>query len=135
MATSLEEAQELIDRFSIASKALGLTISIKKTEVVHQPKPTPKQKKGVKQQQPVHKFPSVPLTMDGKNLKYVKSFEYLRSKVNSSAPLDDEIVNRIYKAANAFGKLHPSLWNERGVSLKIKVSVYRAVVLTTLFYG
>lgn len=135
VATSLEEAQELIDRFSAASKAFGLTISIKKTEVVHQPKPTPKQKKGVKQQQPVHKFPSVPITVDEKNLKYVRSFEYLGSKVNSSASLDDEIVNRISKASNAFGKLRHRLWNERGISIKTKVGVYRAVVLTTLLYG
>ena len=73
--------------------------------------------------------------VDGKNLKYVKSFEYLGSKVNSSASLDDEIVNRISKAASAFGKLHHRLWGERGISLKTKVSVYRAVILTTLLYG
>ena len=37
VATSLEEAQELVDRFSDACKAFGLMISIKKTEVIHQP--------------------------------------------------------------------------------------------------
>ena len=37
VAGSLEEAQEAVDRFSNACKAFGLTISIKKTEVVHQP--------------------------------------------------------------------------------------------------
>ena len=34
VATFLEEAQELVNRFSVACKAFGLTISIKKTEVI-----------------------------------------------------------------------------------------------------
>ena len=109
VATSFEEAQELVSRFSVASKAFGLTISIKKTEVVHQPPPTPKQIKGVKQKPPVHLFPNNPIKIDENNLKYVKSFTYLGSKVNSSASLDDEIVNRIAKASNAFGKLRHRL--------------------------
>ena len=135
VATSFEEAQYLVDRFSLACKAFGLTISIKKTEVVHQPKPTPKQVKGVRQPPPVHEFPDIPITIDGNNLKYVKTFTYLGSTVNSNASMDDEIVNRISKATRAFGKLRHRLWNERGISLHTKIGVYRAVILTTLLYG
>ena len=75
VATSVQEAQELIDRFSLACKAFGLSISIKKTEVVHQSKPTPKQVKGVRQHQPTHRIPDVPIKIDGHQLKYVKSFK------------------------------------------------------------
>lgn len=135
VATSLVEAQQLVDRFSAACKAFGLTISIKKTEVIHQPCPTPKQVKGVKQKPPVHNFPETPLQVDGKNLKYVRTFTYLGSIVNSSASLDDEIINRIARATSAFGKLRHRVWNERGIRLEIKVQVYKAVVLTTLLYG
>ncbi len=74
VATSFEEAQQLLDRFSAACKAFCLTISIMKTEVVHQPCSTPKQIKGVKQKPSVHKFPERPLQVDGKDLKYVKTF-------------------------------------------------------------
>lgn len=49
VATSLEEAQELLDRFSVACKAFGLNISIKKTEVIHQTCFTSKQIQGGKQ--------------------------------------------------------------------------------------
>ena len=98
VATSLEEAQELVNRSSNASKAFGLTISIKKTEVVHQPSPSPKKIKGVQQKPPVHQFPTTPIKVDGKNVKYVKSFSYLGSKVDSNASLDDEIINRIARA-------------------------------------
>ena len=135
VATSVQEAQELIDRFSLACKAFGLTINIKKTKVVHQPKPTPKQVKEVRQQQPTHRFPDVPIKVDGQQLKYVKSFKYLGSTINYSASLEDEIINHISKATEAFGKLRHCLWNARGISLKTKISVYRAVVLTTLLYG
>ena len=135
VATSLEEAQCLVDRFSRASKAFGLTISIKKTEVVHQPIPIPKQVRGVKQKPPVYTFPATPITIDGNNLQYVKKFTYLGSTVNSYASLDDDIINRIAKATQAFGKLRHRLWDERGISLKTKIGVYKAVVLTTLLYG
>ena len=57
VATSFEEAQKLLDQFSVACKAFGLTISIKKIEVIHQPPPTPKQIRGIKQKPQVHTFP------------------------------------------------------------------------------
>ena len=124
-----------MNRFSKACRAFGLTISIKKTEVVHQPHPAPRQVKGVKQTPVAHHFPAVPITVDGQNLKYVKSFRYLGSAVNSHALLDDEVVNRIAKASNAFGKLRHRLWKDRGIRLETKIKVYRAVVLSTLLYG
>lgn len=97
VAMSLQEAQELMDHFSIACKAFGLTISIKKMEVVHQPKPMPKQIRGVRQQQTTQNSPTVHTAVDGQDLKYVKSLTYLGSKVNHLASLDGEIVNRTLK--------------------------------------
>ena len=135
VATSFEEAQQLVNKFSAACKAFGLTISITKTEVVHQPAPTPRQIRGVKQNPPVHAFPEVPIKVDGHNLKYVKNFNYLGSKVNASGTLDDEIVNRIAKASSSFGKLRHRLWQDRGIRLETKIQVYKAVILTTLLYG
>lgn len=108
VATSFDEAQRLMDRFSAACKAFGLTISITKTEVVHQPAPRTKTI-GVKQNPPVHVFPEIPIQVDGHNLKYVENFKYLGSKVNTNGTLDDEIVNRIAKASSAFGKLRHRL--------------------------
>lgn len=72
--------------------------------------------------------------MDGKNLKYLKPFTYLGSKMKSNASLDNEI-NRIAKTTSAFGKLRHRLWNERAIKLDTKMRVYRASVLTTLLYG
>ena len=55
--------------------------------------------------------------------------------MNLNASLEDEIINRIAKAINVFGKLWHHLWDERGISLRTKIGVYIAVVLTTLLYG
>lgn len=70
VATSLEEPQELVDHFSNAIKALRLTISIKKREVIHQPLLNLKQIRGVKQKPPAHTS-SQTIKVDWKNLKYM----------------------------------------------------------------
>ena len=135
VATSREGAQRLMDRFSAACKAFGLTISIRKTEVVHQPAPAPKQIPGVKQKQSTYVSPEIPITVDGHRLKYVRNFNYLGSKVNTNGTVDDEIVHRIAKASGTFGKLRHRLWKVRGITLKTKIKVYKATVLATLLYG
>ena len=134
-ATSYAEAQELVNRSPEVSKAFGLTISIKKTEVVHQPHPNPRQVKGVRQQAPAHSFPENCITVDGKNLKYVKGFTYFGSTVKSKAFIDVEIVNRIARVTESFGRIQQRLWNNRGIKLETETRVYKAVVLTTLLYG
>ena len=54
--------------------------------------------------------------------------------VNTVA-MDYGITARIAKGCTALGGLQHRLWREHGVSLKTKVEVYRAVVLTTLLFG
>lgn len=123
VAHSLEDMQRILNKFSRASKAFGLTISIKKTELVHQP---------IRSHLPTV-VPTV--YVDGKALKTVSSFTYLGSIVSSDAKMDKEIESRIGKASSAFGRLYHRLWNTHDVSLRVKLNVYRSVVLTTLLYG
>ena len=42
---------------------------------------------------------------------------------------------RISRASQVFGRLHIRAWHERGISIKTKVRVYRAVVLPSFLYG
>ena len=121
-AHSEVDLQELADCFATAAKSFGLTVSIKKTEVLRQltsntARPPPN------------------ITMDGNALKNVDTFKYLGSRINSAANLDDEVLCRISRASQAFGRLHTRVWHERGISIKTKLSVYRAVVLPSLLYG
>ena len=79
--------------------------------------------------------PPPSITMDGNVLKNVDTFKYLGSCINSAANLDDEVLCRISRASQAFGRLHTGVWHERGISIKTKLRVYRAVVLLSLLYG
>ena len=55
--------------------------------------------------------------------------------ISSNARIDGEIDNKLAKANCAFGRLYKHVWNNKHLRSKRKISVYRAVVLTTLLYG
>ena len=87
------DVQELADCFATAAKSFGLTVSIKKTEVLRQLAPNTAR-------------PPPNITMDGNALKNVDTLKYLGSCINSAANLDDEVLCRISRASQAFGRLH-----------------------------
>lgn len=55
-ATAFKVTQKVADHFSNTCKAFGLTISIKKMEVVHQPSSLPKQIGEARPKPPIHHF-------------------------------------------------------------------------------
>ena len=69
-----------MDLFSKACKNFGLTISIAKTEVLHQPAPGS-----------TYTAPSI--KCDGQTLPAVDKFTYLGSTLSRSANLDDEVTS------------------------------------------
>ena len=121
-AHSEADLQELADCFATATKAFGLTISIKKTEVMTQMLP------GSSKPQPT-------IMIEGQALKNVEAFTYLGSRLSADGSLDGEITARLSKASSSFGRLWNRVWRERGISHRTKLAVYRAVVLTSLLYG
>ena len=115
-------AQQLFDRFSNAAHRFGLTVSLKKTEVMLQPA--------------IRASATAPVIKSGETvLKVVDKFCYLGSVLSSDAGIDDDIGNRLGKAGAAFGRLTKRLWEDHGIRLSTKIAVYRAVVLTVLLYG
>ena len=62
-------------------------------------------------------------------------FTYLSSILSRSVHIEDETDARIAKASVAFGRLRSSVWECKGVSLAMKLSVYYAIILTTLLYA
>ena len=121
-ADSEEGLQRLCDCFASASRRFGLTISIKKTEVLYQP---------------ARGNANVPpnIYIEGTQLKAVELFKYLGSMVSNDASADAEITARIAKATAAFGRLTKRLWKNRNIHLDTKISVYRATVVTSLLFG
>jgi hypothetical protein len=49
--------------------------------------------------------------------------------------MDKEVDKRLAKANTAFGRLYKRIWSNKHLKKSTKISVYRAVVLTTLLYS
>jgi len=110
--------QRVTSCFAEASQLFGLEVSLKKTEVLHQPTPQ-------EAFRPPHK------TIGETELKAVQQFTYLGCTIYSDAKIDKEVDNRLAKASSVFGRLYSRVWNNKHLKKATKVSVYRAVVLTT----
>jgi hypothetical protein len=120
-ASTKEEMQHIMDKFSAACRNFGLTISTKKTEVQHQPalgKPYTK--------------PSIRVA--GEELKAVDRSTYLGSTLSKVVNVDDDVNCRLAKASSAFGRLRHTMWKRRGITTETNLKVYRAAVLTTLLH-
>ncbi|KAI8491008.1 hypothetical protein Bbelb_314270 [Branchiostoma belcheri] len=98
--------QRVTSCFVEASELFGLEVSLKKTEVLHQPVP-------------LKKYRPTCIKIGEKPLKAI----------------DKEVDNRLAKANNAFGRLHSRVWKSKHLKKDTKIIVYKAVVLTTLLYG
>ena len=91
---TLEELQSLMDCFSQACKDFGLTISLKKTNVLGQDTEVP----------PV-------ITIDDYELDAVSQFTYFGSTITGNLSLDAEIDKRIGKAASTLARLTARVWS------------------------
>ena len=116
------DMQLCVNKFSDACTNFGLTISTKKTEVMHQPAPG-------------KPYIEPNIIVYGNRLKAVDRFTYLGSTLSKDVIIDEEINTRIAKASAAFGRLRANVWNRRGISLHTKLKVYKAMVLPTLLYA
>ena len=112
------DLQSLMDHFSNACRAFGLTISLKKTQVLAQ---------GVEKQ------PSV--TISEYVLEAVNAFVYLGSTLTDNLTMELELNRRIGKAATTYARLSKRVWTNNKLSVHTKVQVYNACVLSTLLYG
>ena len=121
-ASTEAKMQRATDQVSQSCDNYDLTISTKKTEVVHQPAP------GKPYNEPT-------ITVNGQKLKVVDKFTYLGSTLSRAVHIDDEITARIAKASVAFGRLRANVWERNGIKLDTKLKVYKAVLLPTLLYA
>ena len=122
LARTEEGLQHIINCFSEAAKAFGLTISLKKTEVMYQPPPR-------------EAYSPPQISIDGTNLNAVDHFTYLGSVISNDATVSKDLDNRLSKASSSFGRLSKRVWQNHSLRLTTKVQVYRAVVVPTLLYG
>ena len=121
-AKSEGKIQGTVDRMSKVCDNFQITISTKKTEVVHQPAP------GKPYSEPT-------ITVNGQKLQIVDKFTYLGSTLSRAVHIDDEVTARTAKASVAFGRLRTNVSERNGIRLDFKLKVYKAVVLPTLLYA
>ena len=114
--------QRLTSCFAEAAQLFGLEISLKKTEVLHQPAPQD-------EYHPPH------ISIDETELNTVHKCAYLGCIISSDAKIDKEIDNWLAKANSAFGRLYKRVWGNKHLENSTKISVYMAAVLTALLYG
>jgi hypothetical protein len=114
--------QQLVNRFTDAASRFGLTVSLKKTEVILQTAPN-------------NSYVPPVVQLGTEKLVVSDRFCYLGSIIQKDAALDDEVNARLSKAGAAFGRLTGRLWSEHGIRVQTKVNVYSAAVLSTLLYG
>ena len=113
-----EELRSLMDCFSQACKDFGLTISLKKTNVLGHDTEAP-----------------LVITIDNYELDAVCQFTNLGSTITDNLSLDAEIDKMIGKAASTLARLTTRVWTSPKLSAKTKMAVYNACVISTLLYG
>ncbi|XP_048759445.2 uncharacterized protein LOC125669044 [Ostrea edulis] len=112
------DLQLLMDHFSQACKDFGLTISLKKTNIIGQDTPTP----------PV-------ITIDNYELKVVHQFTYLGSTFTDNSSLTLRSTKGSGYAVTTFARLTSRVWTNTKLTMKTKMAVYNACVLSTLLCG
>ena len=101
-----EELQSLMDCFAQACKEFGLTISLKKTNVLGQDTEAP----------PV-------ISIDDNELEAVCQFTYLGPTIIDNLSLDAEIDVRIGKPASTLGRITARVLTSPKLSVKTNIAV------------
>ncbi|BHF68426.1 hypothetical protein SprV_0301146000 [Sparganum proliferum] len=121
-ATTEEDMQRSMYLFYAACENFGLIINTEKTVVMYQSPP-----KTV--------YNALQISANGTQLQVVDNFTYLDSTLSRNTKIDNEVVCRIFKDSQAFGRLQNTAWNRQGLQLSTKLRMYFAVILPTLLYG
>ena len=122
LAHTKEALQHIVNRFSDAATNSGLTVSLKKTEVLCQPPPR-------------EAYSPPRISIDVTKLNAVEHLTYLGSVKYIDAPVSKDLDNCVSKAGSSFGRLSKRVWQNHALSLSTRIQVYRAVVVPTLLYG
>ena len=120
VAHTEEALQHIVNRFSAAAKNFGLTISLKKTEVLYQLPPR-------EAYSPPH------ISIDGTNLNAVEHVTYRGSVISNDATVSKDLDNSLSKAF--LWKTVKESMAEPLVSFSMKLQVYRAIFIPTLLYS
>ena len=118
MAGSRKELGELTELVDTTSAAYGMEVSTEKSKIMAI---------ATEKTQPEIK-------VRGKTLEQVESFKYLGTQITKDGRSDTEIKSRLAMATSALAKLQPLL-NNKSISIRTKIRLLRAIVISTALYG
>ena len=75
------------------------------------------------------------ITLNDEAHETVENFPYLGSIVSNNFTLYKELNTRLGNAATSFGRLSKRVWSNKSLTLRTKLNVYHACVLSILLYG
>ena len=102
VANTLEDLQITTDRLADACQRLDFTVSLKKTELMLQPRPG-------------SSYAPPNATISGTQLNVVDKFCCPGNLWSQVTMIDDDVTARIAKASSAFGCLQRWLWGDHGI--------------------
>ena len=70
----------------------------------------------------------------GSDTEKVDDFRYLGSYISHNGSCEKDVRVRIGKATAVFGKMR-KIWKNKCISLKVKIRLYEAIILSTLLYS
>jgi len=70
----------------------------------------------------------------GSDIEKVDDFCYLGSYISHNGSCEKDVRVRIGKATAVFGKMR-KIWKNKCISLKVKMRLYVAIVLSTILYS
>ena len=74
------------------------------------------------------------IMVGGKTLEEVESFKYLGAQITKDGRSDTDVKSRLAIATSALAKLQPLL-NNKSISIRTKIRLWRAIVISTALYG
>ena len=119
LSSSMTEATQAVSEFQHQAGKLGLEVSWPKTKLLQ-----------VGSTQPPRS-----VNIGGHDVSVVDQFIYLGSTLTNSGDMKNEVCRRRALASVVMKSLWKPLWRHTNISLTTKIRVYRAVVLSVLFYG
>ena len=77
----------------------------------------------------------LPLKICNKEVVFVDSFTYLGSLITNDGSSSRDITSRIAQAASAMCRLSNPRFRKHRISIRTKINMYRALVVSVLLYG
>ena len=112
--------QEALTILQEEANLVGMQISWPKTKLMAiTPKPTN----------------HLPLKICNKEVVFIDSFTYLGSLITNDGSSSRDITSRIAKTTSAMCRLSNPLFRKHRISIRTKINMYRALVVSVLLYG